>query len=205
MTSAATKLPKTAAGAIYPLESRYSVEASNDTAVNTASARPNLSLVSSPDIIADEAVERELQCRRESANEFQGRFAHSDIITGAEYLVPSLRPIIRDENLNSNQRMELINVAQVTLRTIEYFLEDHPDPLAAPAEKVAELNSYLDRGMSLPYAGRIDTVGENRLVPQPDVVFPPAQPGAYRFQGSVLMIKNTMGGYVPLTLLIECM
>lgn len=140
-----------------------------------------------------------------TVEEFESRFSHSDIITGAEYSLPSLRPIIKDENLNSNQRDQLIDVAEVTLKTVDYFLADHPEPALAPESAMSELTRYLDAGMHLPYAGRIDSVGENRLVPQPDIIFPPAQPGAYRFQGTVLTIKTTQGTYVPLTLLIDCL
>lgn len=116
------------------------------------------------------------------------------------------RPIIKDENLIHNQRQELALAAEVTLKTVEWFLADHPDPFAAPAQELTQLTNYLNAGMSLPYAARVDFGPYyNYKSPQPDVVFPPTRGGSYKLDKGDLLIADTQGGYVPLKTVIACL
>jgi len=147
-----------------------------------------------------------------------------DIETGAQAQVTSIRnqvesyvfaiagsagaerPIIKDENLIHNQRQELALAAEVTLKTVEYFMADHPDPFAAPERELTHLTNYLNAGMSLPYAGRVDFGPyTNYKTPQPDVIFPPTRGGSYKLEQGDLLIADTQGGYVPLTTVIDCL
>ena len=54
------------------------------------------------------------------------------------------RPVISDENLIHNQRQELALAAEVTLKTVQYFMADHPDPFDAPA-RVGRGRRHLHR------------------------------------------------------------
>ncbi|MDZ4833928.1 MAG: hypothetical protein SGJ27_09130 [Candidatus Melainabacteria bacterium] len=116
------------------------------------------------------------------------------------------RPVISDENLIHNQRQELALAAEVTLKTVQYFMADHPDPFDAPVKELTELSNYLNAGMSLPYAARVDFGPYNNYAtPQPDVIFPPRKGGSYRLEKGKLMIADTQGGFVPMTTLIACL
>lgn len=116
------------------------------------------------------------------------------------------RPIIKDENLIHNQRQELALAAEVTLKTVEWFVSDHPDPFAAPAQELTQLSNYLNAGMSLPYATRVDFGPYNNYsAPQPDVIFPPTRGGSYKLDKGDLLIADTQGGYVPMKTVIACL
>lgn len=116
------------------------------------------------------------------------------------------RPVIKDENLIHNQRQELALAAEVTLKTVQYFMSDYPDPFEAPVKELTQLTNYLNAGMSLPYAARVDFGPYNNYNnPQPDVIFPPTRGGSYKLEKGKLMIADTQGGYVPVTTLIACL
>jgi hypothetical protein len=116
------------------------------------------------------------------------------------------RPVISDENLIHNQRQELALAAEVTLKTVQYFMADHPDPFDAPVKELTQLSNYLNAGMSLPYAARVDFGPYNNYAtPQPDVIFPPRKGGSYKLEKGKLMIADTQGGFVPMSTLIACL
>jgi hypothetical protein len=118
----------------------------------------------------------------------------------------AIRPLIGFENLIHNQRQELLLAAEVTLKTVNYFLNDYPNPKSAPPAELAMLSRYLNAGMSLPYATRVDF--GNLLVhaiPQPDVVFPPTRGGCYKIEHGELLIEDTLGGWIRFKLVIDCL
>jgi hypothetical protein len=116
------------------------------------------------------------------------------------------RPIIKDENLIHNQRQELANAAEVTLKTVQYFVNQYTDPFDAPSKELTDLSNYLNAGMSLPYAARVD-MGPfyEYKTPQADVIFPPRKGGSYKLERGKLMISDTQNGYVSMAALIACL
>jgi len=116
------------------------------------------------------------------------------------------RPVITDENLSGNQIRELALAAEVTLKTVESFVSDFPDPFNAPKKELGQLCNYLNAGMSLPYAAKIDLgIACNYAHPQPNVIFPPATGSSYKLEKGTLLLSDTQGGYVALSTLIECL